>query len=317
MNRLISIVIPAFNEELCIPELANRLQKVFQAEQNYDFEVIFVENGSSDTSWNLLKELALSDSRFKVLRLSRNFRMDGGLTAGLDFVKGDACVLMTADLQDPPEFIHDLLRKWESGFKNVYGIVTKRTGTKFIRRMNSQAFYFLANLLTDGKIPKNVSDFRLVDRSVYLNVRELKERNRFVRGLFSWIGFSSVGIPMVRAERFAGESKAHSLKVIDLAFKGIFAHSYKPLKLITLIGLGLSTLSTLTIFPLIFLWIFSGVPFAGFGTLVTLLLLLISFLFLTLGIIGEYVGLIYEEVKQRPNYVVSEQIGIVDSHNTK
>jgi len=218
--------------------------------------------------------------------------------------------LMTADLQDPPEFIHDLLRKWESGYKNVYGIVTKRTGTKFIRKMNSQAFYFLANLLTDGKIPKNVSDFRLVDKSVYLSVRELKERNRFVRGLFSWIGFSSVGIPMVRAERFAGESKAHSLKVIDLAFKGIFAHSYKPLKLITLIGLSLSTISTLAIFPLVFLWIFSGVPFAGFGTLVTLLLLLISFLFLTLGIIGEYVGLIYEEVKQRPNYIVSEQIGI-------
>jgi glycosyltransferase involved in cell wall biosynthesis len=312
MKKLVSIVIPAYNEELCISELANRLQNVFQVESNYDFEVIFVENGSSDSSWDLLKDFASKDSRFKVLRLSRNFRMDGGLTAGLDFVKGDACVLMTADLQDPPEFIHDLLRKWESGYKNVYGIVTKRTGTKFIRRVNSKAFYFVANVLTDGKIPKNVSDFRLVDRSVYLSVRELKERNRFVRGLFSWIGYSSIGIPMVRAERFAGESKAHSLKVIDLAFKGIFAHSYKPLKLITLIGLGLSTLSTLAIFPLIFLWIFSGVPFAGFGTLVTLLLLLISFLFLTLGIIGEYVGLIYEEVKQRPNYVVSEKIGLQD-----
>ena len=310
MKKLISVVIPAFNEELCIPELSNRLRKVFEIESIYDFEVIFVENGSSDSSWELLKDLYAADNRFKVLRLSRNFRMDGGLTAGIDYVHGDACVLMTADLQDPPEFIHDLLRKWESGLKNVYGVVTKRTGTKFLRKLNSQAFYFLANLLTDGKIPRNVSDFRLVDKSVYLSVRELKERNRFVRGLFSWVGFPSVGIPMVRAERFAGESKAHSLKVIDLAFKGIFAHSYKPLKLITIIGLVLSTLSSLTILPLIFLWVFSGVPFAGFGTLVTLLLLLISFLFLTLGIIGEYVGLIYEEVKQRPNYVVSETIGI-------
>jgi len=309
-KKLVSVVIPAYNEELCIPELAKRLSDVFKIENAYDFEVVFVENGSSDSSWELLKELSLSDNRFKVLRLSRNFRMDGGLTAGIDAIKGDACVLMTADLQDPPEFIHDLLRKWESGYKNVYGIVTKRTGTKFIRRVNSQAFYFIANLLTDGKIPRNVSDFRLVDKSVYLSVRELRERNRFVRGLFSWIGFSSIGIPMVRAERFAGESKAHSMKVIDLAFKGIFAHSYKPLKLITIIGLALSTISTLAIFPLIFLWIFSGVPFAGFGTLVTLILLLISFLFLTLGIIGEYVGLIYEEVKQRPNYIVSEQIGI-------
>ena len=310
MKKLISVVIPAFNEELCIPELSNRLRNVFEIESIYDFEVIFVENGSSDSSWELLKYLYADDNRFKVLRLSRNFRMDGGLTAGIDYVKGDACVLMTADLQDPPEFIHDLLRKWESGFKNVYGVVTKRTGTKLLRKLNSQAFYFFANLLTDGKIPKNVSDFRLVDKSVYLSVRELKERNRFVRGLFSWIGFPSVGIPMVRAERFAGVSKAHSLKVIDLAFKGIFAHSYKPLKLITIVGLVLSTLSSLAILPLLFLWVFSGVPFAGFGTLVTLLLLLISFLFLTLGIIGEYVGLIYEEVKQRPNYVVSEKIGL-------
>ena len=137
----------------------------------------------------------------------------------------------------------------------------------------------------------------------------MKERNRFVRGLFAWSGFRSIGIPIIRAERYGGTSNAHTLKVLDLAFKGIFAHSYKPLKIITFFGLSLSFLSAVSLVPLIYLWLFHGVPFAGFGTLVGILLLLISFLFLTLGVIGEYVGLIYEEVKARPNYLVSETLG--------
>lgn len=309
-SKTISLIIPAFNEEQCLPELVRRLNKVFSIETQYSFEAFIIENGSTDGSWNILKEIAKTDERFKVIRLSRNFRMDGGLTAGLEFVSGDACVLMTADLQDPPEFIHQLLRKWEQGFENVYGVITKRKGTNFVRRLNSQIFYWLANLLTDGKIPRNVSDFRLIDKKVYLAIRQMKERNRFIRGLFSWAGFNSVGIPMVREERFAGQSKAHTLKVIDLALKGIFAHSYKPLKVITLFGLILSFTSFASIFPLVYLWYFVGVPFAGFGTLVSLLLLLIAFLFLTLGVIGEYVGLIYEEVKERPNYIVTETLNI-------
>jgi dolichol-phosphate mannosyltransferase len=309
-SKLISVIIPAFNEEDCVGELAVRLKKVFDVERTYNFEVIIIENGSIDSTWLKLQEIHKSDSRFKVIQLSRNFRMDGGITAGLDFVTGDACVIMTADLQDPPELIHDMLRKWEQGFQNIYGVVTKRTGTGPLRTLNSKLFYLLAGKLTDGQIPRNASDFRLVDRKVYLSVKKMQERNRFVRGLFAWSGFRSIGIPMVRDPRFGGVSNAPTFKVIDLAFKGIFAHSYKPLKYITAFGIGLSAISFLSIFPLLFFWLVKGVPFAGFGTLISLFLITISVLLMTLGVLGEYIALIYEEVKQRPNYVVNELLGL-------
>jgi dolichol-phosphate mannosyltransferase len=305
-KKLISIIIPAYNEEECVDELAHRLKALFLAESSYDFEIVIIENGSIDSTWEKLQSIAIADSRFKILQLSRNFRMDGGLTAGLDYVTGDACVLMTADLQDPPEMISEFLRKWEAGWENIYGVLTKREGTGPIRTMNSKLFYWLAGKLTDGRIPKNASDFRLVDKKVYETVRLMSERNRFVRGLFAWVGYKSIGIPMERPPRFGGVSNAHTFGVIDLAFKGIFANSYKPLKMITLFGLGLSFLSFVSIVPLAFLWVISGVPFAGFGTLVCLFLLVLGFLSLMLGIVSEYVGLIYEEVKGRPNFIVSQ-----------
>ena len=305
-KKLISLIIPAYNEEDCVDELFNRLGAVFATEPQYDFEVVIVENGSIDSTWVKLQAIAEKDSRFKILKLSRNFRMDGGLTAGLDFIKGDACVLMTADLQDPPELIPQFLRYWEQGYENIFGVITKREGTGPIRTMNSKLFYWLAGKLTDGRIPRNASDFRLVDRKVYEAVKGMTERNRFVRGLFAWAGFNSIGVPMERPPRFGGVSNAHTLKVLDLAFKGIFAHSYKPLRLITVFGFVLSGLSFISIVPLFFLWLFVGVPFAGFGTLVGLFLLVFGIVSLMLGILSEYVGLIYEEVKARPNYVVSE-----------
>ena len=309
MKKLISIIIPAYNEEECVDELATRLKALFVTESQYDFEAIIVENGSIDTTWEKLQKIAAADSRFKILKLSRNFRMDGGLTAGLDYIKGDACVLMTADLQDPPELISEFLRKWEEGWENIYGIVLKRSGTGPIRTLNSKMFYFVADKLTDGRIPKNASDFRLVDRKVYLAIKSMAERNRFVRGLFAWAGFKSIGISMERPPRFGGVSNAHTFKVIDLAFKGIFAHSYKPLRLITVFGIVLSAISFFTIIPLAIIWITSGVPFAGFGTIVSLFLFVLGILSLMIGILSEYIGLIYEEVKARPNYVVSEFLG--------
>jgi polyisoprenyl-phosphate glycosyltransferase len=308
MKKLISIIIPAYNEEECVDELAARLKELFITESQYDFEAIIVENGSIDTTWEKLQKIAAADSRFKILKLSRNFRMDGGLTAGLDYIKGDACVLMTADLQDPPELISEFLRKWEAGWENIYGIVTKRGGTGPIRTLNSKMFYFVADKLTDGRIPKNASDFRLVDKKVYLAIKSMTERNRFVRGLFAWAGFKSIGVPMERPPRFGGVSNAHTFGVIDLAFKGIFAHSYKPLRLITIFGIFLSAFSFLAIIPLAIIWVTSGVPFAGFGTIISLFLLVIGILSLMIGILSEYIGLIYEEVKSRPNYIVSEYI---------
>jgi len=309
-RKLISVVIPAYNEEANIDELSLRLAAVFDAEPTYDFEAIIVENGSLDQTFERSLAARERDPRFKVLQLSRNFRMDGGLTAGLAGASGDAAVLMAADLQDPPELIHQFLRKWEEGYEIVYQIVTDRQGTGPIRRMNSQLFYWLAGRLTDGRIPRNVSDFRLVDRRVYEAVNVMEERNRFVRGLFAWVGFSSVGIEHARAPRTGGVSGAHTLGVIDLAFKGIFAHSYKPLRLISLFGLMLSGLSFLAIIVFAIRFLVDGVPFAGFGTIVCLFLLMFGFLFTMLGIVSEYVGLIYEEVKQRPNFVVRRRVGL-------
>ncbi len=232
-RRTVSIVIPCYNERDNIDELGRRLGLVFDAEPGYDFQVILVENGSADDTIDKALALHGRDPRFTVLQLARNFRMDGGLTAGLAHATGDAAVIMAGDLQDPPELIPEFLRKWEEGYEIVYQIVTARRGTGPIRRMNSWIFYQVANRLTGGKVPKNVSDFRLVDRRVYSVINTMQERNRFMRGLFAWVGFRSTGIEAERAPREAGVSGAHTFKVIDLALKGVMAHSYVPLKIIS------------------------------------------------------------------------------------
>jgi polyisoprenyl-phosphate glycosyltransferase len=310
MKKLISIVVPAYNEQDNVNELTTRLKCVFAANPTYDFEAIIVENGSLDNTYEKLLAVHQQDNRFKILQLARNFRMDGGITAGLNSATGDAAVIMTADLQDPPELITEFIKKWEEGYENIYGIVTKRNGTGLIRRFNSQLFYKVANALTDGKIPSNVSDFRLVDRKVYETINSIHERNRFIRGLFAWVGYKSIGIRHERAERFAGVSGAHTFKVIELAIKGIFAHSYVPLKFITVIGITVSTLSFILLAWTVIKAIVWGVPFAGYGTIMTVMLLLFGILFTMLGILSEYVGLIYEEVKQRPNFIIKNKIGL-------
>jgi dolichol-phosphate mannosyltransferase len=311
--KLISVIVPAYNETACVDELARRLGDVFDGLSAYRWEAIIVENGSVDDTYERLVAIRERDPRFKIVQLARNFRMDGGITAGLQFASGDAAVIMTADLQDPPELIAQFVAKWEEGYENIYGIVTERQGTGPIRTFNSKAFYWLAGKLTSDAIPRNASDFRLVDRRVYETVRGMEERNRFIRGLFAWSGFRSVGVEHKREPRFGGVSNAHSLKVIDLALKGIFAHSYVPLKLISLFGAALSLLSFIVLVALSLRFLFLGVPFAGFGTIVGLILLLFGFLFTMLGIVSEYIGLIYEEVKQRPNYVVRETHGLEDA----
>ena len=243
-----------------------------------------------------------------MIKLSRNFRMDGGLTAGLEFVTGDACVLMTADLQDPPEMISVFLRKWEEGYENIYGVVEKRIGTNILRRINSKLFYLFANKLSGNAIPENASDFRLVDKKVYLAVKGMTEKNRFIRGLFAWAGFKSIGIPMERPPRFAGVSNASTGKVIDLALKGIFSHSYKPLRLISLIGFIVSLIAIISLFPLTWFWLVAGVPFAGFGSMAALIIGSFGFQALMMGVMSEYIALIYEESKNRPNFIVSETL---------
>jgi len=310
MKKLISIVIPAYNEYDALEELRRRLTGVFARNAAYDFEVILVENGSTDASYQKMVQLNRHDGRFKILRLARNFRMDGGLTAGLQYAKGDAAVIMTADLQDPPEMITRFIAKWEEGYENVFGVVTKRNGTGFIRRINSQLFYILVNKLTDGLFPRNASDFRLVDRKVYRTINAMQERNRFLRGMFVWAGFKSIGIEHERAPRFAGEAKSYTLQVLDLALKGILAYSYAPLKAIFILGASVSTLALILLGGIVVKALWWGVPFPGFGSIMAVMLFMFGMLFIMLGVISQYIGLIYEEVKQRPNFIVKETIGL-------
>lgn len=307
--KKISIVTSAYNEQGCVGELARQLKLVFDKNSGYQFEVIIVENGSTDDTFSRLLDLHKTDPRFKIVRLSRNFRMDGGITAGLSHASGDAAVLMTANLQDSPEVINLFIEKWEQGYEHVYGIVKSRPGKGFFRKLNSQLFYAVINYLTDNMIPKNVSDFRLIDRKVYETINSMHERNRFMRGLFAWVGFKSIGVEFERAKRFAGVSHAPFWKVLELAIKGILAFSYIPIQAISVFGIVLSIGSLLYfIFTVAKVLVF-GVPFAGYGTIVSLILMLFGFVFLILGILAQYIAQIYEEVKERPNFIVKELHG--------
>lgn len=305
----IDVIIPAYNEEGCVEELVRRLGAVFDGASEFDWRAIIVENGSADRTWPLLRAASEADPRFTVVRLARNFHMDGGLTAGLEFATADACVFMTADLQDPPEVLPRFVREWMAGYDNVYGLVTKREGTGPVRRFNSQAFYFLANRMTSGRLTKNASDFRLMDKKLYETIRSMDESNRFMRGLVAWAGFPSTSVNVDRPPRFAGESKAYSLPVIGFALRAIFAHSYVPLRLISYFGVICAFFSVIAFIVLSIIWLTSGVPFAGFGTIVSIFLLTFGILTLMLGVMSEYIALIYEEVKGRPNFVVREVLG--------
>jgi dolichol-phosphate mannosyltransferase len=308
-GSLVSVVIPAFNEEDCIEALGRGLQEVFLVESQYQFEVIVVDNGSIDNTLNLLTSLQNQDARFKVLELSRNFGADGGITAGLSFAKGDAAVIMMADLQEPPSLISAMLRKWEAGYENIYGLVEKRKGVGWLRRWNSKVFYAIASRLSGGTIVQNASDFRLIDKKVYQEVLRLRETSRFLRGLFSWVGFRSVGIPFERDARHGGESKAKTRTVVALALRGILSNSVFPLRAISFVGV-LAAMSAIAVFGYFtFRFLTVGVPFDGFGTLVGLNLLGFSFVTLFLGVIGEYLGLTYEETRARPNFIVRNAWG--------
>jgi glycosyltransferase involved in cell wall biosynthesis len=306
MQKSIAVVAPVFNEEECIVEFIKQLTQVFDSNQDYSWRLILVENGSTDASWNLMREARQTRNDIDIVRLSRNFGMDGGLAAGLKFVKEDAVILMVSDLQDPPEAIPLFVKKWEEGFDNVFAIVSKRNGVSLLRRINSQIFYIIANRMTGNLIPKNVSDFRLLSKRCYQQLIRLEEVNPVLRGLIAWVGFESTGIPVERAPRFGGKSKAYSWKVIGLGIRAILAHSLIPLRFISLMGALLSTGAFLTLIVTTVLFLTSGVPFPGFGTLLTVIVFLFGLLFSMLGVIAEYLGMTYQEVKRRPNFIVKE-----------
>lgn len=308
--KTVDVIAPVYNEEDCLREFASQMLQVFDSEKEYEFRLILVENGSSDTSWAIINELSKSDTRISCVKLTRNFGMDAGITAGLEFANADAVVLMASDLQDPPSAIPLFLRKWEEGFDNVFAIVSKRVGISIIRKMNSQIFYWLANKMAGHAIPRNVSDFRLLTRKAYETLRGLREANRVIRGLVGWMGFKSIGIRVDRPPRFGGTSKAHTWRVVGLGVRAILAHSYAPLRLISITGVALSLFSLISLVTTSILFIFHGVPFPGFGTIISVIILLFGILFLMLGIISEYLALVYEEVKRRPLFLIDEKINL-------
>uniref|UniRef100_E6PD87 Putative Bactoprenol glucosyl transferase n=1 Tax=mine drainage metagenome TaxID=410659 RepID=E6PD87_9ZZZZ len=311
---LVSVIIPAFNEEDCVDELAARLQRVSAVlGSKYEFEFIITENGSADATYGKLRAIRAEDPRFKIIRFSRNFGIEPAISAGLSNARGSAAIIMCADLQDPPELIPEFIEKWEQGFQNVYGIVSRRTDESWLRQQLTRGYYWLLNRATGSAVPRNVSDFRLIDKKLYEILNSMPERRRMLRTMWPWLGFKSVGIKYVRPARFGGKSTYQLAKNILFGLRGIASATAWPLGLIPVVGTALAGLAFLMLAGFSLRWVTKGVPFNGFGTIVAVILLMFGLLFLFLGIMAEYISIIYEEVRGRPLYVTSEEIGFLST----
>jgi len=304
----ISVVIPIFNEEETLETLYERIHGVLgQLEESW--EVIFVNDGSSDRSELLLREFHRRDARFKAISFSRNFGHQTALTCGLDHAMGEAVIAMDGDLQDPPEILPALIQRWREGYEVVYAVRQKRK-EGVIKRAAYKSFYWILHHVSYLDIPLDTGDFSLLDRRVLDVLLAMPERNRFVRGLRTWAGFRQIGYEYARDARFAGHSKYSFGKLLKLAFDGLVSYSYVPLRLVSNIGLLVSA-STLGYMGYLLLARFFGdVTIKGWTSTVVIVLFLGGIQLLSLGVIGEYVGRIFEEVKQRPHYIVRDRIGL-------
>jgi len=309
-GKKISIITCAYDEEACIDELARRLFAVFDQLPQYDFDIIAIDNGSTDRTLEKMKAIRETDSRFRIIELARNFGLDGGFTAGLDSADADAVVLMAADLQDPPELILDFVREWEVGYFNVYGVVASRPTGGRLRSMNSAIFYWLIARMSEDPLPPHARDFRLLDREVYEEIRMIRDPHPFHRGLAAWTGFPSIGVEFEQPPRFAGETKASTRGVSEFAVRSLFTQSMTPLRVMPLLGVILIAVALVALLTLTVNALVNGVPFPGFGTILAVMIMMFGWLFLFLSVIGIYVGLIFEQVRTRPNYVVRRQWGI-------
>ena len=309
MKKTLDVITSAYNEEECLPELFRRFAVVSELETEYSFRFIVIDNGSQDQTWSIIENHSKTDPRYLGIKMSRNFALDAAFTCGIDHATADAAVIMTSDLQDPPESISLLLRKYESGHDQVLAKIINRDSVPFLRRKLSERFYKLANFMTGGMLPESVSDFRLVSKPCYQAIRSMRESHRFLRGLGSWVGFKTAQIEIERPPRYAGESKwlGTSLsKVIVHGFQSIFAYSTLPLAWVSIFGVLASIGSIILLVAMTVLWLMFGVPFAGFGSIVATILLCFSITILVLGVIAQYLGLIYEEVKRRPLYIIDQ-----------
>ena len=303
-----TIVIPLYNESETIPTLCRRVKEVVDS-FDAPAEVIMVDDGSTDGSAEILRDINHQDPRFKVVSFSRNFGHQIAISAGLDFASGNALMIIDGDLQDPPEVLPRFIAKWKEGFDVVYAIRTKRK-EGFVKRISYSIFYRILRRLSYLDIPLDSGDFCLMDRTVVNAMRRLPERMRFVRGIRTWVGFRQVGLAYERDRRFAGEPKYTLAKLFGLAYDGVFSVSSTPLRMTVYAGFGLSALAFLAGLWVIYQKLVNGIALAGWASTIVIMTFLGGVILVTLGIIGEYVSRIYEEVKQRPLYVVREKIGL-------
>ena len=303
-----SVVVPLHDEEESLPELYRRLATVLES-LGGDWELVLVDDGSRDRSFEIMLELRERDPRVKVVRLSRNFGHQVAITAGIDLASGDAVIVMDGDLQHPPEVIPELVARWREGYDVVYGVMTERAGETWFKRWTARCFYRLLGRMSDLEVPPSAGDFRLVDRRAVNAFTSLRERNRYVRGMFSWIGFRQAGVPYSAPARAAGQTKYTVPRMTRLALHGILSFSNAPLRLVLALGFVVSGFAIAeAIYALV--GKFGGFyTVSGWASIVFVVSLLGGIQLIVLGVIGEYVSLIYDEAKRRPIYVIREQHG--------
>ncbi|MDD4493729.1 MAG: glycosyltransferase family 2 protein [Eubacteriales bacterium] len=300
-----SVIVPVFNEELVIEETYKRLKAVMDGIGKSN-EIVFVNDGSRDGSADIISKICDFDSNVKLINFSRNFGHQIAITAGMDFSAGNSVVIIDADLQDPPEVIPLMLNKWEEGYDIVYGKRTKREGETGFKKFTAKMFYRFLKKMTDVDIPVDTGDFRLIDRKVCDALKKIGERNRYVRGLISWLGFRQTAVEFERQKRFAGETKYPFKKMMKFAFDAIASFSYKPLKLASISGIFISFFSFIYLIYVLIVRLFSGSIVPGWASFLAISLLFNGIILIILGIIGEYIGRIYDEAKGRPLYIVRE-----------
>lgn len=302
----ISVIAPVFNEVESLPEFYRRVKTVLDG-LNLSWELLLVDDGSTDGSTELIRQLAKEDSRVRALIFARNFGHQLAVTAGLDHCSGRAAIIIDSDLQDPPEVMADLIAKWQEGYEVVYAVRAEREGESWFKLFTASLFYRLIYRITDVKIPLDTGDFRLLDRQVVEVLKTMRERHRFLRGMSVWVGFRQTGVEYRRAARFAGQTKYPLRKMLKFAFDAITSFSYLPLQIATYLGFAAACLSIVAI-PVVIVLRQSGMQaFLGQATTLIAVLFLGGVQLISLGILGEYIGRLYDEAKGRPLYILREE----------
>ncbi|PEA76651.1 glycosyltransferase family 2 protein [Bacillus wiedmannii] len=304
--KTITILVPAYNEEEVLDQLYSRLTGVFQGIPNYNFEILFVNDGSKDRTLDIIKEFRVNDKRISYVDLSRNFGKETAMIAGLDHAIGDAVIIIDADLQDPPELIPEMIKYWEQGYDDVYAKRRSRSGESWAKKWTAGKFYSLLKKTTRIPIQENTGDFRLLDRRCVEALKKIRETQRYTKGMFSWIGYNKKEILFDRDPRAAGETKWNYFKLMDLAIEGITSFTTAPLRLASFMGFTVSFLAFIYMIWIIIKTLMYGESVNGYPSMMTAILFIGGVQLISIGIIGEYLGRIFNETKQRPLYFVDE-----------